>query len=95
MRHTRQEVKRLVDQWLDQHPDKALADAAIRDDDANPPSMVEYVAEAMSIYAGSTDTEQFIAPAEAAIKKFTELNGRPPDSYLELEEAGLGRTHAP
>jgi hypothetical protein len=81
----KKEIKQHVDQWLDQHPNRELADATIRDAEANPITMIEHVAEAMSIYAGSTDTEQFIAPAEAAFKKFTDLNGRPPENYLELE----------
>jgi hypothetical protein len=81
-----EEIKLLVAQWLEKNPLPKDVQEAIEEYEANPPPLVEQVAENMAIYAGVTDDSQFLPMAKWWIDAFTTVTGRPPRDYLELEE---------
>jgi hypothetical protein len=47
--------------------------------------LVERVAEAMAIYAGSMDLESFIPQAKQLLRSFEAVEGHPATTYLDEE----------
>jgi hypothetical protein len=82
----REEIKSLIALWLDQHPDKELREAALKEEEANPIPLVEQVAEILEMYTGVTDDAQLSLWAKQLLAAYTAANGRLPTGYLELEE---------
>jgi hypothetical protein len=54
--------------------------------EANPPPLVEQIAENMAICAGVLDEAQFISQAEQLLRSFEAIEGRSPADYLEIED---------
>ena len=65
------------------------------DDDFNmSTSLVEQVAEAMAIFSGSTDCEQFLPLAAEYLQRFRAVVQREPHNYLEIETFSIERLKA-
>ena len=48
--------------------------------------LVEEIAENMSIYAGTIDSDKFFQQAEQLLSSFEAIVGRLPNGYLEIED---------
>jgi hypothetical protein len=51
-----------------------------------PQTLLEQIAEAMGIYAGTRDHERFVPQAEQLLRSFEASEGHPAVDYLEIEQ---------
>ena len=86
------DVRRLIDAWLEEHPMSAEDKAAYEEWERNEAEWlkteqgkVEQIAENLAIHAGSLDSDTFIPLARQLLWSFRRAHGRDLKSYLELE----------
>jgi hypothetical protein len=86
------DVRRLIDAWLEEHPMSAEDKAAYEEWERNEAAWfkteqgkVEHIGENLAIYAGSLDSDKFNPLARQLLWSFRRAHGRDLESYLELE----------
>jgi hypothetical protein len=63
-----------------------IFDAETFNDAQFPQALVEQIAEAMGIYAGTPDHVRFVPQAEQLLRSFEASEGQPAVDYLEIEQ---------